>query len=202
MTRDEFIETWNSCNLLSEVAKKTGRTKGGCRTTATELRQRGYSLKYMPPERKRIPLFQRFWKFVQKTEGCWLWIGAVNDKGYGQIQQGRGLGAVLAHRVSYLIHFGEFDESLEVCHSCDNPPCVNPSHLFLGTHQDNMDDMVRKNRGVFGHCSIPDELAEQVKEMRQRGMSYERIGKELGVCGATAWASINGGRKRWRLLKT
>lgn len=51
-----------------------------------------------------------------------------------------------AHRVSYSIEYGEFEDSLLVCHTCDNPPCVNPSHLFLGTHQDNADDKMSKNR--------------------------------------------------------
>lgn len=88
----------------------------------------------------------RFWKRVDKRgpDECWEWLASRNNCGYGQI--GVNSRPVIASRVSWEIHHGLIPDDLWVLHKCDNPPCVNPKHLFLGTHQDNMDDMDRKGR--------------------------------------------------------
>lgn len=93
---------------------------------------------------------QLFWERVNITSNCWLWIGHLNKKrgGYGYFKS-RGK-IWRAHRLSYEIHYGSFDKSLDVCHKCDNPPCVNPNHLFLGTAKDNCQDTVRKGRTKRG----------------------------------------------------
>ena len=95
-------------------------------------------------------LHQRFEQKVRRTEGCWLWAGALGggngDGRYGQIKHE---GKVLrAHRVSYELHRASIPVGLHVLHECDNPRCVNPSHLRLGTHLDNMRDMYSKGRRV------------------------------------------------------
>jgi hypothetical protein len=88
----------------------------------------------------------RFWRRVQKSDGCWLWSGKKNSDGYGEMQiDGR---FVKAHRYSWMLASGPVPDGMCVCHRCDTPRCVNPSHLFLGTHTDNMRDMARKGRGV------------------------------------------------------
>lgn len=89
------------------------------------------------------PLADRFWEKVAKGEGCWEWQGASIPKGYGCITVDRR--TVYAHRVSWLLAHGDPGD-LHVLHSCDNPRCVRPEHLFLGTRSDNMQDMVRKDR--------------------------------------------------------
>ena len=97
----------------------------------------------------------RFWANVQKTNGCWEWTGGKHAPGYGRLFVATK--EMRAHRFSWLIHNGRIPDGLFVCHKCDNPNCVNPEHLFLGTHQDNMDDMVAKGRVVSAcgrktHC--------------------------------------------------
>jgi hypothetical protein len=92
-------------------------------------------------------LAKRFHEKVQQGEAdaCWPWLGAEHGKGYGGISiRGR---SQPAHRVAYELACGAIPAGLWVLHRCDNPKCVNPAHLFLGTHQDNMDDMKKKGAG-------------------------------------------------------
>lgn len=91
-----------------------------------------------------VPWQERFWSKVQKGEGCWEWQGRRFPFGYGAFYlEGQWNGA---HRASWRVHFGEIPDGLWVLHRCDNPPCVRPDHLFLGTHLDNVRDMCRKGR--------------------------------------------------------
>lgn len=92
---------------------------------------------------------ENFWSKVEKTDGCWNWKGPINTKGYGNYNSLKTNGLFdsrLAHRISYYIVNGEYDRELKVCHACDNPLCVNPNHLFLGTQSDNMQDCSNKGR--------------------------------------------------------
>ena len=98
------------------------------------------------------PLADRFWERVKKTATCWLWTGATNGVGYGLIGKGRaGEGNAYAHRVSWEIHFGPIPAGLYVCHSCDNPPCVRPDHLFVASNSQNIIDARDKGRLTRQH---------------------------------------------------
>jgi hypothetical protein len=91
---------------------------------------------------------RKFWRRVRKGAECWKWTGPINSMGgYGMMNlRCVGRGPAPAHRVAYTIVKGAIPEGLCVMHTCDNPPCVNPDHLVLGTHQDNMADMDAKGR--------------------------------------------------------
>lgn len=149
---------------------------------------------------------RRFWKKVKKGKpnDCWNWIGALKLE-YGMVV------AVLAdrrvelraHRISYFLRYGDFDRRLCVCHKCDNPKCVNPRHLFLGTSRENTYDRNRKQRDARGETSGVHKLTEkQVKEIRRlytnKEMSGPEIGRRFGVHRTNAWYLVN---RTWEHLK-
>lgn len=88
---------------------------------------------------------ERFWTKVLRGEGCWEWLGYRQPNGYGMISQSH-TSQVYAHRVAWVIKYGPIPEDMCVLHRCDNPSCVRPDHLFLGTRAENHQDMVKKGR--------------------------------------------------------
>lgn len=129
----------------------------------------------------------RFWSKVENSSGadCWQWLGAAQPDGYGTVWR-KGGKRVPAHRFSYALQHGPIPEGMIVCHRCDNKGCVNPSHLFLGTHKLNTDDMMSKGRNYspkgedHGQSKL---VAEQVREIRAlRGLFLQReIAAHFGV---------------------
>ena len=130
--------------------------------------------------RPAIDLATRFWAKVDKTPGhgpngdCWEWQAGRSKFGYGRIMVGRKL--VVAHRVSLALSEGSsIPDGLCVCHKCDNPRCVNPAHLFLGTNQDNMVDKISKGRGGENqhigktHCANGHEFTKENTYIRNEG---------------------------------
>ena len=106
----------------------------------------GRSSPNYPKDRYNKPLYERFLdKFDEgDPEICWEWKASLDGKGYGQIKNWNSMSR--AHRISWEFYCGEIPDGMHILHECDNPKCVNPNHLFLGTHQDNMRDMNEKGR--------------------------------------------------------
>lgn len=132
-------------------------------------------------ERKSIEV--RFMEKVspEPNSGCWLWDGAHHKDGYGSIgYKGK---IRIAHRVAYQIYRGEIPAGINVCHRCDNRACVNPDHLFLGTHQQNMSDRNAKTRQSRGATHGPAKLTEDdVKSIRVTpGLSQRALAARFGV---------------------
>lgn len=136
-------------------------------------------------------------RYVQfgKTDECWLWTGPRDADGYGEVKANPWRGW-RAHRAMYTWSFGEIPEGLFVCHRCDNPPCVNPAHLFLGTAFDNVADMVQKGRQTTGDTPalkrgrmiahekrrLPEALCKRVAEVyRSTGMTQAEVGQMFGI---------------------
>lgn len=119
-----------------------------------------------------------FWSKVDASGECWLWVGTLNRRGYGHFPTGKRHGlSHTAHRSSWIIHHGPIPEGLHVLHRCDNPSCVNPDHLFLGTHRDNMKDMKEK-----GRAKGPAKLTEtQVRGIRSDTRTHRAIAKDYGI---------------------
>lgn len=90
------------------------------------------------------PLKERFEKYVNKTLPCWIWEGSKDSHGYGHIKDNKKL--KISSRVSWELYRGKIPKNMFVCHTCDNPSCVNPEHLWIGSHTDNMRDSFSKNR--------------------------------------------------------
>lgn len=112
----------------------------------------------------------RFFRSVRKTAACWLWTGSKLKGGYGQFL---AFGQIQAHRVSWVLHNGEIPKGLSICHTCDNPSCVNPKHLWLGTTKQNLRDAMKKGRIFYGEKNgankLRDEDVIKIREKYSRG---------------------------------
>lgn len=135
-----------------------------------------------------------FMQYVEKSDGCWEWSGIRDGAGYGFFQIARQTDKVRrvvkmwkAHRYSWHLHFGEIPNGLWVLHRCDNPPCVRPDHLFLGTNRDNTLDSLAKDRSYLKNgerspfSTISNSTALLIKQMLRDGFSTLETSKAAKV---------------------
>lgn len=144
-------------------------------------------------------LQDRLTPYIRKEKGCWLWTGAVRAR-YGAITIAGKVRR--AHRVSYEAHIGPIADGLIVLHSCDNPLCVNPKHLSLGTHQDNSDDKVSKGRQARGQTNGSAKLTEDAVRLIRRyagTRSYQSIANDFGVHKSSITDILN--NRTWTHVK-
>ena len=144
----------------------------------------------------------RFWKNVKKhgSRTCWLWIGTTMSKksgSYGQIYYNGAMR--LAHRISWLIHFNRIPDDMCVLHKCDNPICVNPLHLFLGTLYDNNRDMAIKGRAKgtkMGETNPNSKLCwsqvERIRNYALQGYTHRQIGQRFNISHAQVGRIVRG----------
>lgn len=135
------------------------------------------------------PVAERFWEKVDRSnsEGCWFWLSALTA-GYGYFSyEGRPR---FAHRIAWILERGPIPPGLFVCHTCDVKNCVNPAHLFLGTHQENMRDawvkgrLVRPTGGIHhlgGARKITPEQVQEIRQRRKDGELLRDLSAEYGI---------------------
>lgn len=141
----------------------------------------GFSWQKATPEEKLKRLKNHFNKHVIKNkEGCWGWKGSPSKK-YKALRFNDK--AILAHRASYILHHGPIPKGLCVCHKCDNPSCTNPEHLFLGTYQDNVKDMMAKKRNIITRPSAKLTIPQvkEAKKMIREGYDIKDIAHKFKV---------------------
>lgn len=160
-----------------------------------------------------MSLVDRFWSKVDRRgpDECWEWTRARNELGYGRFRF-RGC-LYYAHRMAWELVNGPVPEALEVCHTCDNPPCCNPAHLFVGTHADNLGDMATKGRAKpvpilgeqNGNSRLTSEEVEAIRRRYVRGVTRQvDLAREYGisqptiscVIRATTWPKATAARTR------
>lgn len=143
---------------------------------------------------RSIPLAERFWSKVNKDGPevrpglgrCWVWMASTNKKGYGRIGKAGKYGPIeLAHRVSWAMAFGAIDGDGCVLHRCDNPGCVRPEHLFIGTRADNNADMKAKARSPRGtdqwHAKLTEDDVREIRRRAAEGYTLRSLADLFGV---------------------
>jgi hypothetical protein len=137
-------------------------------------------------------------------ENCWNWPYGCNPKGYGSVCIGKSR-CETTHRTTYRLTHGSIPDDLWVLHKCDNRKCFNPSHLFLGTNQDNIDDMVAKGRGNGGQLrptngnhwrKVSPEEVREIRHLHTEGTSRNELAKRFPIGASNMWCIIR--RKTWK----
>lgn len=168
----EWADLYNSGKSISAIAKTYSRHHKSVKNQLIQQGIGGFRTK-INHSTKEIG----YNYFVIKNEnGCWGWSGSIMNKGYGCFSV--HYKSMLAHRVSYEIHKGECAGKF-VCHTCDNPICTNPEHLFLGTQLENMTDCIEKGRHGRSKLKIKDVI--EIKKMLQDGLRNQEIASKYGV---------------------
>lgn len=192
----EAINNFANKDCSIDLCDKLAMKRGLCEPHYKKAWRRGDLEKF-----KKISSIDRFLEHTNiSKDGCWLWSGPKLLAGYGKFGV-RGK-TVSAHRFSYSHYIGKIPEAMHICHTCDTPACVNPDHLFLGTHQDNMRDKVAKLRQPRGENTVGVKLTEnkvhQIKKFISDGVSKSKIARHFDVSRASIYAIEAG--KNWSHL--
>lgn len=157
--------------------------------------------------RNIVPIEKEQERFLSKIQvgeedECWIWIGRTNTDGYGHFDCKNSWKS--AHRYMWEWNNGTIPEGMLVCHTCDNPPCCNnPSHLFLGTVQDNVKDRDSKGRTAKhlgmenGRALLNEEKVREIKHLRATGLTYKEVANRFGVSVGCVSHILNGRHWAW-----
>lgn len=177
------------CGKFTPVAKRTRIERGHIK---------GQPFKFIHGHNTRFQgtLQKRFEQYFEKTpDSCWIWKSSRDQNGYGTFNIDRK--PKKSSRVSYELYKGPIPEGRFVCHKCDNPPCVNPDHLFIGTRKDNMRDMTNKGRSAHGEKNGQAKLTEQdVIAIWKDSRTHCEIGQHYGVTQSMITRIKN--KKNWK----
>lgn len=143
-----------------------------------------------------------FWTRVDKSGDCWLWTGGRSADGYGWFHHNRE--SRYAHRVAYELCKGPIPAGMLVCHTCDNPPCCNPDHLFLGDERVNAGDMMTKGRGRSeshpgernGNAVLTPDKVREIRRLAAEGVTWKSIGARFGVSKSAVMMVVTG--RNWK----
>ena len=133
-----------------------------------------------------VPISEKLKRYIVTPTGCWEWTGGRDKDGYGKLNHRRQT-TLRAHRVAYEFYKGDLHKDDLVCHSCDNPPCINPAHLFKGKPIDNTADMIRKNRQANqkgeanGSAIYTETQIAECRKLRKDGLKLKEIQQITGV---------------------
>jgi hypothetical protein len=192
------MKTCTRCKVLLDE-NAFNKLQSRCRQCATESRRIIRATVGQKPRIKNI--VQRFLLKLDQTsaDGCWPWKECRTQEGYGKFSYPKPNGT-RAHRFAYVTFVGPIPSGMMVCHKCDNPPCCNPDHLFLGTHQENMADKMQKERQARGSgIGVAKLIESQVLEIRDRLAAGERqvnVAARFGITQANV--SIIKLKRGWR----
>jgi len=179
------------CDQPAPIAKETSRPQG---------RIKGQPVRFISGHNGRRHYAERFWEKVDQSDGpdaCWLWIGGLGSTGYGYIWVSGMMQT--APRTAWTLANGPITDGLHVLHTCDNRPCVNPAHLFLGTNADNIADRVRKGRSSrirgerAGRAKLTEKEVAAIRLLHtEEHLGCRRLGQRFGVHYNTVQAILNG----------
>lgn len=153
------------------------------------------------PIESRLPNWRAKVDDSAGPEGCWIWTGYRNSKGYGYLNMGSGRSPWRAHRFAFVMFVRPLREGEVVMHICDNPSCVNPAHLRAGTNAENTADMVAKGRARDGEKGPAKLTSDQVREIRRRaeaGETKATLAREFGLRPQSIGKIVLG--RRWKRL--
>lgn len=164
----------------------------GCGAVFPKYDRYGRPRRFVHGHGRTVPKIEdRFWPCVEKSERCWEWQGTKTAAGYGVVHWHSK--RLYAHRVSYELHYGKISPKDHILHRCDNPGCVNPGHLFLGTPLANTHDAIKKGR-LPGTCLSGGDV-EMIRKLFAMGSSQAEITRAFRVHQSTISRIVNNKRR-------
>jgi hypothetical protein len=205
-SHDEFYKSKSTKDLLDTRCKECSRTRAIKYYDSEKAKIRYKEFKSKNPSTfKPKPAIERILSKIEivTESGCWIFMGRVSELCYGMIgnDAGNDKKLFLTHRKTFEYYVGDIPDGLFVCHRCDVPSCCNPSHLFLGTQKENMEDRSNKGRSAIaeknGKSKITNEQVNLIIEYKKNGNNLKELSRILPISYWQVWAIANGVRRTY-----